>query len=103
MKDRSGFLREGDQFVLDLFRGEPWDGRSPRGLTRAGKALYLRPEPPRREVLHVTDRDQYDFWRPMGRQEKKAPQQYRGAPSLLPLKGRRSRPRRVLQEEDYHG
>jgi len=59
---------------------EPWEGRSPRGLTRASKALFLRREPQKDDRFFV-DPDQYDLFRAAipGRP------QYGGAPSLLPL------------------
>jgi len=92
---------DGDQFELDLYPGEPWNGRSPRVLTRVGEGLFLRPEPPRHEVIHVCDPNQLDLWREKGHTAKKAPRRgSRGAPSLLPLKETRGRrgSRRVLPE-----
>ncbi len=93
MGESRAFLRDGDQFDLDLFPGVPWNGRSPRGLTRVGIGLFLRPEPPRHELMDERDPRQFDLWRRMGHTEKKASRgTSRGAPSLLPLKkGRRSR------------
>ncbi len=85
---------DGDQLRLDLFKGVPWDGRRPRGLTRVQIELSLRQEPPRHEVY--MDPAQLEVWpgsvRPSRR--KKAPTgSVGGARSLLPLKkGRRSRP-----------
>ena len=32
-----------EQLELGLFRGEPWGGRSPRGLTRAHLGVILKP------------------------------------------------------------
>ncbi len=80
MKVSSEHLRDGDQFRLDLFRGVPWNGRSPRGLTRVGLGLYLRPEPPVREVFF--DPEQLELW-PVDRPPvKKGPFVYEGAPLL---------------------
>ncbi len=58
----------------------PWYGRSPRSLTEARKALFLRREPQKDERFFV-DADQVDMFR---RRRKKAPL-HRGAPSLVPL------------------
>ena len=74
---------EGEQLTLFgcLFEGEPWQGSSPRALTRAAKALFLRPEPQNDDGYGIDPR-QVDMWLPA----KKAPRLSRGAPSLLPLK-----------------
>jgi len=45
-----GLMRDGDQSVLDLFAGVPWQGYSPRGLTRVRILLSLRREPGGHEV-----------------------------------------------------
>jgi len=47
MKMSGEHLHDGDQLRLDLFPEVPWDGRSPRGLTRSNNVLYLKPELPR--------------------------------------------------------
>jgi len=62
----------------------PWGGQSPRALTRAAKALFLRREPQKDDSFFV-DPDQYDLFLAAitGRP------QYGGAPSLLPLPRRR--------------
>ncbi len=64
--------RDGDQFTLDLFREVPWEGRSPRALTRGNKLLYLRQEPPkpRGEVLLC---EQLELWPVEGHTEREAP------------------------------
>ncbi len=102
MTSSRGFLREGDQFVLDLFPGEPWGGRSPRWLTRVGSGLFLRQEPPRHEV--DPDPSQLSLrlvaGRPQGRQ---GPRQDEGAPSLLPLGARRRRRARLIDLVDDGG
>ena len=94
--------RDGDQLRLDLFQGEPWDGRSPRYLTRARNALFLRQKPPPHEV-RTTDPLQYDLW-PAERGEMK-----RNAPSGhvrdgAPLLFARKRPRRgsIKRERWYY-
>jgi len=93
--------REGDQFALDLFPGVPWDGRSPRGLTRARSALSLKRERQGHGV-HL-DPAQLDFFRRQSQATKrKRPPPAEGASLLLPLKkGRRSRPfaSRLNEEE----
>ncbi len=53
-------LRDGDQLRLQLFDGEPWNGVSPRVLTRSAKALFLRQKPPRHEVFF--DPEQLELW-----------------------------------------
>ena len=98
---RSYLPREGDQFVLDLFKGVPWGGRSPRGLTRVQIVLSLRREPPGREV--GVDPTQLLLW-PEARKAagKRARRPEAGAPPLLPLKrtwrGSRSARRRFYEE-----
>ena len=80
--------RVGDQ--LELWAGPdglspeemklPWAGRSPRGLTRVHLGLILKP----RGVKSVSDLFepiQIDLW---PAKFEKPPEQYRGAPSLLP-------------------
>jgi len=77
--------RVGEQYVLDLFKGVPWDGRSPRVLTRGRSALFLRREPPSHAVY--VDPEQLDFWRRRSQAtQRKKPPPTVGAPSLLPLK-----------------
>ncbi len=105
MSNSSGILRDGDQFELDLFPGVPWEGRRPRGLTRVGSGLFLRPEPPGHEV--EKDPAQLELFTfgvrlPRG----KRPPQAAGAPLLLPLKSGRVDPRsrRVhLLRGKHHG
>ncbi len=53
--------RDGDQLRLELFVGVPWDGRSPRALTKGSTALSLRREPVRAHEVFV-DPEQYDLW-----------------------------------------
>ncbi len=82
MKVSGEHLRDGDQLRLDLFHDVPWDGRSPRGLTRVGLGLYLRPEPPSHEVYF--DPEQLEIW-PVDRppREKSLPTVVCGGASLL--------------------
>ncbi len=106
MKELITFLREGDQFILDLFPGSPWSGRSPRGLTRGRKGLFLRPEPPGHEV--DPDPMQLSLWAvPVRPPRGKQPQQAAGASTLLPLKepraSARGSRRGCLRWRDSHG
>ena len=96
VKVASGFLRDGDQFELDLFPGEPWMGRSPRALTDARTALYLRREPPGREV--GTDPLQLSLWPVAGRpQGREGPDPEDGAPLLVSYGLKRTRRGRSLR------
>ena len=73
--------REGEQLLLPLFEGVPWDGRSPRGLTKVGLGLYLGPEPPRHEV-HLPP-EQFELWPIQGATQREEPRWlYTGAPLL---------------------
>ena len=69
---------------LDLFEDvmrQPWQGRSPRGLTRAAKLLFFRQAPQR--TPDIFDGDQLTLFPEL---VKKAPQVYRGAPLLQEVK-----------------
>jgi len=70
---------------LDLWEAEvaalPWGGQSPRALTRAAKALFLRREP-QKDARYVVDPDQSDLWLPAQKSLV-----YDGAPLLVPLTG----------------
>jgi len=71
------------QLVLALeddVRVVPWDGRSPRSLTRARLALFLRREPQKDERFFV-DPCQRDLFRAA----IQGPPRYGGAPLLLPF------------------
>jgi len=83
MRRQSGLLRDGDQLRLDLYRGTPWDGISPRGLTRSRKVLFLRQEPPCHEVYK--DILQIEMWPEGVATQKQTRPRYAGAPLLLPL------------------
>jgi len=60
----------------------PWEGVSPRALTKGASLLYLNREGPEDDRKRRS-MGQYDFWLP----NVKAPRFYRGAPLLLPLLG----------------
>ncbi len=66
---------------LDLWQVEldalPWQGQSPRVLTKGFVPLFLRREPQKDERFFV-DPDQLDLW-PTA---KRAPWKYQGAPLL---------------------
>ena len=77
-----------EQLELDLFPGEPWNGRSPRGLTKVQIGLFLGPEPPGHEVY--LDPEQLSlFDTSQGGHTEKRRRPAVGAPSLLPLQGPR--------------
>jgi len=58
----------------------PWEGQSPRALTRAAIALFSRREPQKDDRFFV-DPDQLDFFRLVS---EKAPREVsRGAPLLV--------------------
>jgi len=67
---------------LDLWEVElqrlPWRGRSPRVLTRGGKALFLRRKP-QKDVRFYAGPEQLDMFHAATR---KAPWRYQGAPLL---------------------
>jgi len=69
---------------LELVLGDPvkripWDGQSPRGLTRGAKVLYSKRERGEDDRFFV-DPNQGDLFHAGGRGRR-----YSGAPSLLPL------------------
>ncbi len=69
---------------LDLFRDAsrvPWEGRSPRSLTRVAKALFLSHKAQKRERFFV-DPYQIDLF---GAGSERLPRVSGGAPSLVPL------------------
>ncbi len=79
-------LGDSDQLSLGLFADVPWEGHSPRALTSARKALYLRPEPQGHEVF--VDPEQYDLWPSECPHRESAPRKYLGAPLLIPFSRR---------------
>jgi len=80
-------MKQGDQ--RELFEGRPglggpdsslpWEGRSPRALTRVGLGLFLRHKPPK-SVGDFVDPAQCDIF--MTRQKKAPEFVYSGAPLL---------------------
>ncbi len=71
-----------EQFELELFPGVPWNGRCPRALTSASKALFLRQKPPSHEVFF--DPEQLEFWPETLATQREGPRQLVvGAPSLF--------------------
>ncbi len=79
-------LEEEGQLVFALFEGEPWQGRSPRALTRSRKALFLSGSGGVGDVF--VDPEQLDFWRrnTRPRVKKRSRPKAGAAPTLLPLK-----------------
>ncbi len=79
--------RDGDQLRLDLFRGVPWDGQSPRVLTRGFIPLFLRQKPPSHEVFF--NPEQLELWPIEAPPREKSPRGSTPGASLLlkPFKG----------------
>jgi len=77
-------MRDEAQLELDLFPGEPWNGRSPRVLTRVGLGLIFTARADGARV--ILDPRQLELF-PRRRQRKayRRPAPSRTAPSLLPL------------------
>ena len=69
------------QLELDLFPGEPWQGHSPRALTRGALGLIFKAQAVK-SASAVFDVTQLDFF-PRRRQRLK--RKSRTAPTLLPL------------------
>ena len=72
-------MREPVQLELDLFPGEPWDGRSPRVLTRGHMGFIFNARAGRARVQ--VDHTQLHFW-PLN-EAKRLKRQSRMAPTLL--------------------
>ncbi len=76
-------LRDGEQLSLDLHDKRatiPWEGRSPRGLTKAANALFLN-----REGQKKRERSREEPICPECGQSVKGGAPYRGAPLLIPI------------------
>jgi len=74
-----------DPRQMDLFEGTmvalsklPWQGRSPRALTKGHKRFILKAQAGG-SMGEFVDPEQYDLWRRI----KKAPWRYQGAPLLV--------------------
>ncbi len=72
----------GDQLLLDLFRGEPWGGRSPRALTRGRLGLIFKAQAQTSVSDFVSDENQVDLWPGLSNNPRPI---YDGACPLLPL------------------
>ena len=78
-----GLLRDGDQLVLGLWVGEPWQGSSPRTLTRAAQLLFSKRKLPE-ATRYWEDPEQLEFWPADGLHFEKGPgRDSSGAPLLL--------------------
>ncbi len=76
---------DSEQLELDLFPGEPWHGRSPRGLTRARLGLIFKPQGVRPRGFS-RDHMQLEIWPVTSKAaRRKMPQEAPGASTLLPL------------------
>ncbi len=70
---------EGEEWLaLGVSQREPWEGRSPRALTRGYGRFTLKAQA-QKSMRDSADPDQYDLWLPA----KEAPWVYQGAPLLL--------------------
>ncbi len=74
-------LLDSAQLSLRLFPGEPWEGRSPRGLTRVGLGLILKAQAVK-SASDFRDPLQLDLF---PRRRQRTSYQSRTAPLLLPL------------------
>ena len=74
-------MNEQLELALDDVRlSIPWDGISPRALTKGAKVLFSKRE--RQRTTDFVDVDQVDIWLT---DTKKGPPLWGGSPSLLPL------------------
>ena len=84
---RAGLLHDGDQLRLSLdWRGQPWDGQSPRALTRRSNVVIFEA---RAEGAHevFADPEQLELWPIEGPIPRKGPRREApGAPLLDELK-----------------
>ncbi len=75
-----------EQLDLGLFHNEPWEGRSPRGLTRGHMGLIFKPQGAEHERFF--DPEQLELWpirRSTGRKNAELSFEAPSAPTLLPL------------------
>ena len=76
--------RGSEQLVLEGILSQcakiriPWDGRSPRDLTRVRFSPIFKAQAEKSVSDFVSDENQFDLWLPM----EKAPWIYQGAPLL---------------------
>jgi len=75
-------INVGDQLEMTLFPGEPWEGRSPRGLTRVGLGLIFKALAVESASDYV-DPLQLDLF--PRRRQRTIYSGSAGAPTLLPL------------------
>ena len=83
---RYGTPHVGDQLELALDDQRvriPWEGRSPRGLTRGFGALFLRQAPPKKRERSRDCPGQIDLFE----DRKRLPGRSRGAPLLFEPEG----------------
>jgi len=74
-------LEGAGQLRLALFQDQPWDGRSPRALTRGPGSHIFEAQAEKSVSDFVSDENQYDLWLTI----KKAPWNYQGASLLVPF------------------
>jgi len=55
-------IREREQLELVLFPGVPWDGKSPRGLTRVGLGLIFNARALEKHERSFVDPKQLELW-----------------------------------------
>ena len=67
--------------LLDRRINVPWEGRSPRGLTRGANLVILKAQAASR-MTEAKFGDQIEMW---PTEQKPAPHVWGGGPSLLPL------------------
>ncbi len=73
--------RDGEQYLLGLkWESEPWEGWTPRSLTRCQSLLFLRPEPPSHEDYF--DSEQLELWPVTEATLSEGPRHLPGAPLL---------------------
>ena len=77
-RDSDQLSFEGEEWLaLGVGHSLPWEGRSPRALTKGYERFTLKAQAAK-SVSDFVDPEQYDLWLTM----KKAPWKYQGAPLL---------------------